>query len=137
MYGRLKRLILIASLILLGIGAPRPYVTDQPYSATAVYIVETRNDVAQIEWTTVAVFERVLPSVVQVADTPSSGDSDSDEDSGKSGTGLVWVGASHVVTNYHVGSAIASHDCRQSVSVKGRCDVKKRSDQKILAVALA
>jgi len=102
MYGRLKRLILIASLILLGIGAPRPYVTDQPYSATAVYIVETRDDVAEIERATVAMFERVSPSVVQVADTPSSGDSDSDEDSGKSGTGFVWDGAGHVVTNYHV-----------------------------------
>ena len=102
---RFNRLILIAILVLLVIIAARPYVADQLFSATAPRQVEARGDLADYERATVAIFDRVSPSVVQVAGPAVAADhsvSGSEERAVQSGTGFVWHAAGHVVTNNHV-----------------------------------
>ena len=102
MDGRLKRLILTGCLFLLAVVAARPYVVNRSYSATAVRAVEARGDVAEYERRTIAIFDRVSPSVVQVVDAADDSDSDDEGTVVKTGTGFVWDTAGHVVTNYHV-----------------------------------
>jgi S1-C subfamily serine protease len=100
--GRLKRLILTGFLFLMVIVAARPYVVGRSYSASAVRSIETRGDFNKYELRTIAIFDRVSPSVVQVAVSTDDTDSDDEETSVKTGTGFVWDAAGHVVTNYHV-----------------------------------
>ena len=102
MDGRLNRLILTGFIFLMVAAAARPYVMDRSYSMTAIRAVKARGDITEYERTTIAIFDRVSPSVVQVADSPDERDSDDEETSVKTGTGFVWDAAGHVVTNYHV-----------------------------------
>jgi S1-C subfamily serine protease len=102
MYARLKRLILTGSLFLLMLIAARPYVVERSFSATAMRTIETRGDVSEFEQRIIGIFDRVSPSVVQVADTADDNDSNDEEISVKTGTGFIWDAAGHVVTNYHV-----------------------------------
>jgi 2-alkenal reductase len=101
---RINRVILVI-LVLLVIVAARPYVMEKLYSATEPRAVEARGDLANYERATVAIFNRVSPSVVQV--TGTAGDavsslSGDEETEVQSGTGFVWDAAGHVVTNNHV-----------------------------------
>jgi S1-C subfamily serine protease len=102
MDGRLKRLILTGFVFFLIAAAARPYVVDRSYSATAMRAVKARGDITEYERTTIAIFDRVSPSVVQVANSPDERDSDDEETAVKTGTGFVWDAAGNVVTNYHV-----------------------------------
>jgi S1-C subfamily serine protease len=102
---RFNRLILIAILVLLVIIGARPYVAEQRFAATAPRPVEARGDLADYERATVEIFDRVSPSVVQVAGPADAGDqsvSGNEETAVQSGTGFVWDVAGHVVTNNHV-----------------------------------
>jgi 2-alkenal reductase len=95
----------IAALILGGYAVflARPYIDYQLYAATAPRTVEPRGDLADYERSTIALFERVSPSVVQVvgrgAETATTR---GEEATVQSGTGFVWDQAGHVVTNDHV-----------------------------------
>jgi 2-alkenal reductase len=74
------------------------------FAATSPRPIAARSDFAEAERATIGLFERVSPSVVQVVGAPSgmrSTDVES-EGGGQSGTGFVWDGAGHVVTNNHV-----------------------------------
>jgi 2-alkenal reductase len=102
MDGRLKRLLLTGFLFLMAVVAARFYVVGRAYSANALHASESRNDITEYERTTIAVFDRVSPSVVQVGDASDDNDSDGEETTVKTGTGFVWDAAGHVVTNYHV-----------------------------------
>ena len=88
-----NRLFLTAILALLVIVAVRPYVVERFYSATAPLPVQARGDLANYERSTVAIFNQVSPSVVQVAGTADGGDpslSGGGETGVQSGTGFVW-----------------------------------------------
>jgi len=120
MDGRLKRLIFTGFVFLLIAVAARTFVVDRSYSATAMRAIKARADITDYERTTIAIFDRVSPSVVQVADSPDERDSD-EETAIKTGTGFVWDTAGHVVTNYHVvqdakalGVKFASGDVRKA-----------------------
>ena len=66
--------------------------------------VEQRGPLSDAERANIEMFERVSPSVVQVA-AQSAANPFSDETEGSgaaSGTGFVWDNAGHVVTNHHV-----------------------------------
>ena len=102
MVSQLKRLILTGFLLLLVIVAARSSAEDRSYSAVAKRPVEARDDIGKYERTTIAIFDRVSPSVVQVFYSASDSDSNDDWTAVKSGTGFVWDAAGHVVTNYHV-----------------------------------
>ena len=105
MYDRFGRLAIFAVLILLGVIAAQPYIERLVFPATP-RTVAPRGNLAEAERTAIEVFERVSPSVVQVAGRPGTVTS-SLEDEGEggrvqSGTGFIWDDAGHVVTNSHV-----------------------------------
>src|SRR5512134_719060 len=104
MGNRLTKIVIFALLIVLGIYIGQPYVNRMLFSATAPRAIEPRGNLMEIERTTIELFERISPSVVQVAAraggpvTPAEGEGGA----GQSGTGFVWDAAGHIVTNDHV-----------------------------------
>src|SRR5262249_38387945 len=103
---RVVSLILAGVLIALGIFSLRPYMEYRLYAATTPRAVEPRGDLADFERTTIAIFERVSPSVVQVVGLGQGGAGDArpargEEQPVQSGTGFVWDQVGHVVTNDH------------------------------------
>ncbi|MER2196580.1 S1C family serine protease [Methylobacterium brachiatum] len=107
---RTVRILAAAVLVLLAPYVAQPYLQPLLYSADAPRVIAARGDLAQSEQTTVALFERASPSVVHVfAQSAATGrdlldpDDEGGEQSGtQTGTGFVWDGAGHVVTNTHV-----------------------------------
>jgi 2-alkenal reductase len=82
-----------------------------PWTRSTARTVEQRGPLSDAERANIELFERVSPSVVQVA--VRSADADplaEDEGAAASGTGFVWDSDGHVVTNNHVvqnGSEVA------------------------------
>ena len=81
---------------------PSSYV---PWAAPSARAVEQRGPLSDGEKATIDIFERVSPSVVQVAvksaDNPLMGE-EGQGSGGASGTGFVWDRDGHLVTNNHV-----------------------------------
>ncbi|MGU3283522.1 S1C family serine protease [Methylobacterium sp. WL7] len=107
---RTVRIVLAAVLVLLALYVAQPYVQALLYAAETPRAVTARGDLAQSETATIALFERASPSVVHVfAQSAATGRDllDADDEGGEqggtqTGTGFVWDGAGHVVTNTHV-----------------------------------
>lgn len=85
-----------------------------PWTNTSARSVDQRGPLSDAERANIELFERVSPSVVQVAARSAAGNPlDEDEGGGAgaaSGTGFVWDSDGHVVTNNHVvqnGSEVA------------------------------
>ncbi|UPJ48632.1 trypsin-like peptidase domain-containing protein [Bradyrhizobium sp. 200] len=83
-----------------------------PWTNTVARTVDQRGPLSDSERANIELFERVSPSVVQVAARSAAANPlDEDEGAGAaSGTGFVWDNAGHVVTNNHVvqnGSEVA------------------------------
>ena len=122
---RVIRVLLALAVILLAVVVARPHLDRLIYAAPRS--VEARGSLAESERTGVEIFERVSPSVVQVAARPGAredkpqaetdhssekssaeksgaGDDDQPAESGdlQAGSGIVWDKAGHVVTNSHV-----------------------------------
>jgi 2-alkenal reductase len=105
MENRSVRWIGLAILIVLGFIALRPYVDDRLYSANTPRSVEPRGSLADYEKSTIEIFQRVSPSVVQVVAQVGGnkfGQLGGEEAEVESGSGSVWDGAGHIVTNNHV-----------------------------------
>ena len=102
---RSVRLLLLAILFVLGVMVAQPYVQQRFYSATTPRAVEPRGNLAEWEKTAIDIFNRTAPSVVQVAGQATTAEVSSAEGDGQgaqTGTGFIWDGAGHVVTNAHV-----------------------------------
>ena len=105
MLDRFTKLALFGLIILIGIVAAQPYVERYYLSGEPRQIVP-RAGLAEAETTTIAIFEQVSPSVVQVLArapgnrTPQPGQAL--QQGMQTGTGFVWDEAGHVVTNNHV-----------------------------------
>jgi 2-alkenal reductase len=107
MANRFNRLVLLAILVLLSVLAARPYLSEHLLSATSSRSIEPRGNLADYERATIEIFERVSPSVVQVAGTVGGdvAQAAGEENGGggvQSGTGFLWDAAGHIVTNNHV-----------------------------------
>jgi 2-alkenal reductase len=90
-------------ILLLGLAAGAVYLGYVPGPTSVARSVEPRGPLSEAELATIAVFERVSPSVVQVAArSPATPFLEEEETPGASGTGFVWDEAGHVVTNHHV-----------------------------------
>jgi S1-C subfamily serine protease len=104
-YDRFSRFALFGILILLGVLAAQPYLDRLVFPATP-RTVSPRANLADAERTAIEIFERVAPSVVQVAGRPATPTMSAEEEGEggrtQSGTGFVWDQAGHVVTNSHV-----------------------------------
>jgi len=105
MQNGLARFALLGILLVLGFFAARPYVEYQLFANTTPRPIEARGNLAEFERLTIDIFERVSPSVVQVVGRAGGNEfaAGGGEASGaQSGTGFVWDGAGHIVTNDHV-----------------------------------
>src|SRR5205085_8112861 len=105
MQNGLVRLTLLGILLVLGFLAARPYIEYRLYATTTPQPVEARGNLADFERLTIDIFERVSPSVVQVVGRAGGnelGVGGGEANGAQSGTGLVWDGAGHIVTNDHV-----------------------------------
>jgi S1-C subfamily serine protease len=94
--------LLLALLLLLTLAA-QPYIERLLFAATTPRAVQFRGQLSDAERSTIEIFEKVSPSVVQVAAQRAS-PNPMVEDDGRaaSGTGFVWDAAGHIVTNNHV-----------------------------------
>ena len=99
MHDRVTRLLLIITILLLGALLLQPYVNRAIYSATTPRPVEARGDMSALERSSIHVFEAVAPSVLQVVARRAG---EADASGAQSGTGFIWDGAGHIVTNNHV-----------------------------------
>ena len=102
-----------------------------PWTNTSARTVEQRGPLSDGERANIELFERVSPSVVQVA-AQSAAANPLEEDEGggggagagaASGTGFVWDDAGHVVTNFHVvqgATSVARHASPIGRGVDGR-----------------
>jgi S1-C subfamily serine protease len=95
---------LALALVLLAIIAAQPYIERALFASTAPRSIEPRGSLSDTEQSTISIFERVSPSVVQVAARSASTGPLAEDSGGRaaSGTGFIWDGAGHVVTNDHV-----------------------------------
>jgi S1-C subfamily serine protease len=79
-----------------------------PWTNTVARTVDQRGPLSEAERANIELFERVSPSVVQVAARSAASNPLAEDEGGEggagaaSGTGFVWDNAGHVVTNNHV-----------------------------------
>jgi 2-alkenal reductase len=101
---RFFRGAVVVLIVLLAILIRRPYLDNLLFAATSPRPITARSDLAEAERATIGLFERVSPSVVQVVSAAAAGSTDVESEGGReqSGTGFVWDGAGHVVTNNHM-----------------------------------
>ena len=104
MRDRFTRLTLSILLILLAAFVVQPYI-DRIFFSGTPRPVEPRGSLAEAERTTIEIFERVSPSVVQVVARGAAAGAPGLDEEGtgvQSGTGFMWDTSRHVVTNSHV-----------------------------------
>jgi 2-alkenal reductase len=100
MRDKFGRIAVTALILLLAAMVAQPYVDRYLFSATEPRPVTARGTLSDVEKSTVALFEAVAPSVVQViVRAPTFGAANADV---ASGSGFVWDAAGHIVTNNHV-----------------------------------
>jgi 2-alkenal reductase len=106
MSDRLTKIVIVALLLILGVYVGRPYVDRVMFAASTPRQVEPRGNLSELERSTISLFERVSPSVVQVVARAASLESmqqpEQEGGQSQSGTGFVWDAAGHIVTNDHV-----------------------------------
>ncbi|MDO9562492.1 MAG: trypsin-like peptidase domain-containing protein [Bradyrhizobium sp.] len=89
----------VAGLVLAFTGAKFWFA---PSATSVARAIEQRGAFSEAERGTIEIFERVSPSVVQVAARSGSTPISEDETPSSSGTGFIWDHQGHVVTNEHV-----------------------------------
>jgi 2-alkenal reductase len=105
---RTTHILLTIAVAFLGLYTLEPYVRNYVFSATTPRAIEPRGELAEFERTSISLFERVSPSVVQVvvlsdqANPFDVGYSGNEFRAQSTGTGFVWDNAGNVVTNAHV-----------------------------------
>jgi S1-C subfamily serine protease len=138
MENRSVRWIGLGILIVLCVIAVRPYVEDRLYSATTPRPVEPRGSLADFEKSTIEIFQRVSPSVVQVVGQVGGnafGQLGGGGGTGvESGTGSVWDQAGHIVTNNHVVEGANALAVRFASGQTGRATVVGTAPNYDLAV---
>src|SRR5260370_9476076 len=100
---RLTRFVVLVLLIVLGAYFAQPYVDRLLYSATTPRAVEPRGSLSDLERSTIALFERVSPSVVQVVGRTAALEAPPSEGEGwpaQTGTGFAWDKADVSPTNH-------------------------------------
>src|ERR1700730_6429045 len=102
---RFSKMVVGAPLVVLAVYFAEPYVNRLLFSASTPGAVQARGNLAEIERTSIEIFEHASPSVVQVvgrAEGLQALPSESENGPAQSGTGFVWEAAGPIVTNEHV-----------------------------------
>jgi S1-C subfamily serine protease len=105
MSSRFLRFAIVFVLLLLTAQVAQPYLSRLMYSATTPKIIVPRGNLSEAEQATIALFDRVSPSVVQVVGRQSGESALGGETEGtgvQSGTGFIWDASGNIVTNNHV-----------------------------------
>jgi len=109
-----RRFVLFAAIIAgVLVALTLSNIRYSPWTKTVARTVDQRGPLSEAERVNIELFERVSPSVVQVAARSAAAnplDEDDEGAGGASGTGFVWDNSGHVVTNNHVvqnGSEVA------------------------------
>jgi 2-alkenal reductase len=96
---RPNRIVLILVVVAIAAYLAQPTIERVLFASTTPRAITPRGDLSQLEQSTIALFEQVAPSVVQVVSLARRGG----EAAGiGSGSGFVWDAAGHIVTNNHV-----------------------------------
>src|ERR1700687_4968168 len=102
---RITRIIVVLLLIAVGVYIAQPYIDRLLYSASTARADDPRGSLSDLERSTIELFERVSPSVVQVVGRAAALEAAPSEGEGvpaQTGTGFIWDKAGHIVTNNHV-----------------------------------
>ncbi len=102
---RWTRIVIVALLVVLAIYIGQPYVDRMLYSALTPRAIEPRGSLSEIERTTVDLFERIAPAVVQVVGRAGTFEPFPGEGEGvpaNPAPALCGMAAGHIVTNDHV-----------------------------------
>jgi 2-alkenal reductase len=100
---RLSKVVIAALVVVLAVYFAQPYVNRWMFSASTPRAVEPRGSLSEIERTSIEIFEHASQSVVQVVGRAGAIDTPEVENGlAQSGSGFVWDGAGHIVTNDHV-----------------------------------
>jgi S1-C subfamily serine protease len=137
MNGRFFRIAVSIVLLLLAAQVAQPYITRMMFAATTPRPVEARGNLSEAERATIALFQRVSPSVVQVVGQQSEAETSGQEGEGtgvQSGTGFLWDEAGDIVTNNHVVAGTAELAVRLSSGTVVRADVVGTAPNYDLAV---
>src|SRR5438876_2603485 len=113
-----RRFVLLAAIVAgVLVALTVSNIRYSPWTNTVARTVDQRGPLSEAERANIELFERVSPSVVQVAARSAVGNPLAEDEGGEaaagaaaSGTGFVWDNAGHVVTNNHVvqsGSEVA------------------------------
>src|SRR5437868_7033367 len=112
-----RRFVLLAAIVAgVLVALTVSNIRYSPWTNTVARTVDQRGPLSEAERANIELFERVSPSVVQVAARSAGGNPLAEDEGGEgaagaaSGTGFVWDNAGHVVTNNHVvqnGSEVA------------------------------
>jgi 2-alkenal reductase len=133
------RLVLVAIFGILAYVVLRPVLDTRMHSAVTPRAVEARGNLADFERTTIDIFERVSPSVVQVVGRAGNAGALGAEESGgqgggQSGTGFIWDQAGHIVTNDHVVEGTTALAVRLASGDVGRAEIVGTAPNYDLAV---
>jgi len=104
MIDRLERIGLFILVALLVIWTAHTFLDRALFPANAASrAVEARGDLSEVERSTIAIFERAAPSVVQIAGFKGQSSlTAASEEEIQTGSGFVWDEAGNIVTNDHV-----------------------------------
>src|SRR5437899_3723669 len=112
-----RRFVLLAAIVAgVLVALTVSNIRYSPWTNTVARTVDQRGPLSEAERANIELFERVSPSVVQVAARSATRNPLAEDEGGEagagaaSGTGFVWDNAGHVVTNNHVvqnGSEVA------------------------------
>src|SRR5688500_826319 len=106
MRDNLSKVLLVIVAVLLGALLLQPYFNVLFFGSYEPRQIAPRADLAELETSSIGVFQAIAPSVVQVIGIASSG---AQMPAGAAtGTGFVWDAAGHVVTNSHVVEGVDS-----------------------------
>jgi 2-alkenal reductase len=129
------RVLITAVVIVLGVYLLRPTIDRYLFAETQPRAIEARGDLAEFEKLTVAIFQRAAPSVVQVSGHAGPKDLTDQDDGGvQGGTGFVWDGAGHIVTNNHVVQGVSEIAVRFASGEVARAQLVGNSANYDLAV---
>jgi hypothetical protein len=113
---RLTRLLLSGVLVLLAAIFAQPYINELLFSGRRPRPIEARGSLAEAERTTIAIFNAVSASVLQVIGRSATQEQvtpEGDQVVGvQTGTGFIWDEAGDIVTNNHVVQGAAAIDVR-------------------------
>ena len=135
---RLVRAALLGVLLVVLAVVAFPYARQMFFAANTPRVVQPRGDLSSLEKSTIELFEKASPSVVQVVaireGRPASGFDGDDLPGVGGGTGFLWDAAGNIVTNAHVVSGARQVAVRTASGSALRAEVAGAAPNYDLAV---